>query len=154
EAARMPPRHLLEALEAIEGIADHPARLGRGIVLAHARRALPGAARGDEALVDDDHVADAALGQMKRGARAGDPAPDDDDVRSQCHGSTLTSRIVVDPSILAALRLVPRTRFPRKRLLYAHHLTHWRSAQRYRRTVRSGTLAKWRGFPVKTSSPR
>src|SRR5262245_63190764 len=71
-----------EVLEELERVEDHPARLGRGVVLADAGRALPGAAGRDRALVDDDHVAHAAPGQVERGAGSGHAAADDHHVRA------------------------------------------------------------------------
>src|SRR5215831_13280447 len=87
---------LFEALKAIERVADHPTGLGRRVVLAYAGRALAGATRGHEALVDDEHVPHAALRQMKRRARSGDAASDDDHVGCQRHRvSSLIALIVV-----------------------------------------------------------
>src|SRR5262249_56778007 len=77
EAARGAVGALGEVLEEVERVADHPARLGGGGVLANARRALARAARRDRSFVDYDHVADAALREMKRGADTGPPAADD-----------------------------------------------------------------------------
>jgi hypothetical protein len=78
EAARFTPRALGEVLEEVEGVPDHPAGLGGGVVLSHARRALARAPGGDRPLVDDGHVPDPAARQVIRGARPGHPTPDDD----------------------------------------------------------------------------
>ena len=62
EAAAAVIGELGEALEAVEGVEDHPAGFGGGVVLADAGRASPRAARGDDALVDEDDVAHAPPG--------------------------------------------------------------------------------------------
>src|SRR5262249_976143 len=85
EPTRRAAGQLLEALEETEGVADQAARLGRRVVLAHARRALAGRPRGHEALVDDDHIAETSGREMKGGAGPGDTAADDDDLSAERH---------------------------------------------------------------------
>src|SRR6185369_4932352 len=86
EPARSAACQLLEALEEVERVADHPAGLDGRVVLADAGRALPGGAGRDEALVDDDDLAHAAGGQVMGDARADDAASDDHHVRGEGHG--------------------------------------------------------------------
>ena len=64
-----------EVLEELERVPDHPAGLGRGVVLAHAGRALAGTAGSERALVDHDHVADPAPGQVEGGLAPVTPPP-------------------------------------------------------------------------------
>src|SRR5439155_8717548 len=62
EAARAAVDTLGEVLEELERVTDHPAGLGRRVMLSHAGRALSGAARCDRPLVEHDHVTDATPG--------------------------------------------------------------------------------------------
>src|SRR5262249_57325003 len=93
EAARGAVGAFGEVLKEVEGVPDHPARLGGGVMLANARRALASPAGCDRALVHHDHVADAASREMERGAHSGHAAAYDH------HGCLAGRRHLRYPSI-------------------------------------------------------
>ncbi len=85
EAGGAPVRQLLEALEEAERLQDEAARLGRRVVLAHARRAPARRSRREELLLDEHDALHPALREVIGGAGARRAAPDDHDLRRRRH---------------------------------------------------------------------